>query len=111
MGRLRYFIEHLLFHAQWAEDIPEVKEDGSSPAVILVGSKSDLRKAQHSPEDEPLITQEEAEACRKSIHARKYVECSAKEDQNIRELFQAAIEAHLKPKRKPGCLLGGCFGL
>ena len=98
-------IKLLFFNVQWTKDIPKT-ENGSYPPIILVGSKSDLRKVEPNPEDSPHVTPAEAKACRKSIHARKYVECSAKEDNNIEAVFQAAMEAYLKPKSKGGC---GCF--
>jgi small GTP-binding protein len=83
--------------------IPEVKEHCPNAPYILVGMKSDLRDefAQHADEYrnkgwEP-IPASKAEEMRKAINAQAYIECSARIQYNLKEVFEAAIKVVLHP--------------
>jgi small GTP-binding protein len=98
--------------------VPEVKEHCPTTPYILVGMKSDLRDQfqQHADEYrskgwEPVSTSK-AEEMKKSIGAHGYIECSAKIQYNLKEVFEAAIKVVLHPPssepvqnetRKDGC--------
>ncbi|KAK9760599.1 GTP-binding protein Rho1 [Basidiobolus ranarum] len=85
--------------------------------IVLVGCKSDLRedkeiiKELQKTMQKPIEYQEALDAA-KSIEAVKYVECSAKSNEGVQDVFeQAAAAALLNPKarkrlkgNKKGCI-------
>jgi GTPase SAR1 family protein len=84
--------------------------------LILVGTKADLRDDPNFLKDMQgkgvkVKTAEDAEELRKAIKAVKYVECSAKTQQGIKQVFDESIKVVLFAKRKPvkkeksGCAL------
>ena len=78
------------------------KPNGLVAPFILVGTKSDLRKK--VPAQETLVTTAQAKACRQKVSASSYLECSAKENDNIEAVFDAAIKAcnsTSKPAKTP----------
>lgn len=73
--------------------------------IILVGCKEDLRDDQKTKEElqktsQRPVTEAQGEEVRKKIGAFKYLECSAKTNKNVREVFEAATRAALLTKRK-----------
>eukprot|EP00698_Gefionella_okellyi_P017585 TRINITY_DN5168_c0_g1_i2.p2 TRINITY_DN5168_c0_g1~~TRINITY_DN5168_c0_g1_i2.p2 ORF type:complete len:199 (-),score=37.00 TRINITY_DN5168_c0_g1_i2:883-1479(-) len=93
---------------------PEVQHHCPGTPIILVGLKSDLR-------DDPQmlqklreknlspITNEEGHALEKQIKALTYVECSAKSQEGVKEVFDHAIKAVLFPRKRGGKKSsGGC---
>jgi Ras homolog gene family, member A len=77
--------------------------------IILVGCKVDLRNDPKTIEDlrrtsQRPVTREEGEAVAQKIGALKYLECSARTQQGVREVFENATRAALmvadKPKKK-----------
>ncbi|OAQ59064.1 small GTPase-binding protein [Pochonia chlamydosporia 170] len=82
---------------KWA---PEVSGYCRGVPVILVGCKMDLRfdqktLAELKKIDKKPVTPEEGEKMRTSINARIYLECSAKINQGVREVFESATRAAL----------------
>ncbi|KAF1967570.1 GTP-binding protein rho1 precursor [Bimuria novae-zelandiae CBS 107.79] len=81
--------------------------------IILVGCKKDLRFDQKTIEElhktsQKPVTPEQAEDVRKKIGAQKYLECSAKTNEGVREVFEHATRAALttrKEKKKKNCLI------
>ncbi|KAJ4994274.1 GTP-binding protein RhoA (Ras family protein) [Stagonosporopsis vannaccii] len=79
--------------------------------IILVGCKKDLRFDQKTIEElhktsQKPVTPEQAEDVRKKIGAQKYLECSAKTNEGVREVFEHATRAALltrKEKKKSKC--------
>ena len=96
---------------------PEVTHHCQNVPLILVGTKSDLKQDPNYAKsmDEKgakMKTAEDAEELRKAIKAVKYIECSAKTQHNIKQVFDECIKVVLFAKRKPvkaqkssGCLL------
>ncbi|KAL0477893.1 Ras-related protein Rac [Acrasis kona] len=97
---------------------PEVHHHLPAVNVLLVGTKTDLRddasvvnKLREKNLD--LITTEKAEELRNAIKAVKYIECSARTQTGIKQVFDSAIRAHMfgvkvapaKPVKKSPCLL------
>jgi small GTP-binding protein len=87
--------------------VPEVKEHCPTTPYILVGMKSDLRDsfAQHADEYkskgmEP-IPASKGEEMKKAIGAQTYLECSARMQYNLKEVFEAAIKVVLHPPSAP----------
>jgi len=68
--------------------------------IILVGCKKDLRYDQKIIEElrktsQKPVSPEEGEEIRKKISAYKYLECSAKTNEGVREVFEHATRAAL----------------
>jgi small GTP-binding protein len=83
--------------------VPEVKEHCPTTPYILVGMKSDLRDqfTQHTDEYrskglEPVAASK-AEEMKRVIGAQTYIECSARIQYNLKEVFEAAIKVVLHP--------------
>ena len=83
--------------------VPEVKEHCPQTPYILVGMKSDLRDqfSQHADEYrqkgmEPVASQK-GEEMKKTIGAQDYIECSARMQYNLKEVFESAIKVVLHP--------------
>jgi Ras family protein A len=87
-------------HEKW---IHEVSNFCPEVPIVLVGTKSDLRhdaativelrKTKQHP-----ITYREAVDAQIKIGARAYVECSAKLNFNVAEVFDTAVKCSLQPK-------------
>ena len=70
---------------------------------ILVGTKKDLRRGQR---DGQCVSALEGEAVAKRIGAKAYLECSAKFNEGVEEVFEvAAREAIKKPKGRGACVI------
>ncbi|OMH86190.1 GTP-binding protein rho1 [Zancudomyces culisetae] len=90
--------------------IAEVLHFCAGLPIILVGCKKDLRNDPRTIEDlrrnglHPVTTEEGMSVAQK-IGAFKYLECSAKTNDGVREVFEAATRAALlsKTKKKRGC--------
>jgi len=83
----------------------EVKHFCAYAPYILVGCKKDLRYDQKTIDElrktnQKPITPEEGEAIRKKIEAEKYVECSAKTNEGVREVFEIATRHALLYNKK-----------
>ncbi|KIJ27855.1 hypothetical protein M422DRAFT_61986 [Sphaerobolus stellatus SS14] len=89
---------------------PEVAHFCEGTPLILVGTKTDLRKDEQTrrmlgAQGTTPVTPEQGDAVAKEIGA-KYMECSAKTGQGVREVFNAALKESMKGKwgkivRKP----------
>ncbi|KAJ3568091.1 hypothetical protein NPX13_g6542 [Xylaria arbuscula] len=82
--------------------------------IILVGCKKDLRYDAKTIEElrktsQKPVSPEEGEDIRKKIGAYKYLECSAKTNEGVREVFEHATRAALlsrsRPKKHSKCLI------
>lgn len=86
---------------QWAK---EVKHFCKGVPVILVGNKIDLRGDQEmidslaKKEQVPVCT-EKTKVMANKINAHAYVECSAKIQQGVQDVFETAAKAALKKNR------------
>jgi GTPase SAR1 family protein len=93
--------------------LPEIKQHAESAPIILVGTKSDLRNDPDTintlkKKGQAPITSEQGSALQRDIGAAKYMECSAKRNENVKEIFNEAIRAHLfgvqqAPKKTSVC--------
>ncbi|XP_071083758.1 transforming protein RhoA-like [Haliotis cracherodii] len=79
----------------------------SDRPIVLVATKKDLRDSDHSfssvrgsdkVQQEPVTTLEGQEM-RGKLHAVDFIECSAKQDDGVRELFQRVAEVGLESSR------------
>ncbi|KAG9229094.1 P-loop containing nucleoside triphosphate hydrolase protein [Amylocarpus encephaloides] len=85
--------------------ISEVLHFCSGLPIILVGCKKDLRYDQKTIEElhktsQKPVTPEQGEEIRKKIGAYKYLECSAKTNEGVREVFEHATRAALLTKKQ-----------
>ncbi|EZF32517.1 GTP-binding protein rhoA, partial [Trichophyton interdigitale H6] len=85
--------------------ISEVLHFCSGHPIILVGCKKDLRHDQRTIEElhktsQKPVTPEQGEEVRKKIGAYKYLECSARTNEGVREVFESATRAALLSKEK-----------
>ena len=78
---------------------------------ILVGCKKDLRDDAKTIEElaqnkQRIVSPEEGNAMAQTIGAYKYMECSARCGEGIKEVFEDAARAAIIPKeRKRSCLI------
>ncbi|KAJ2008074.1 GTP-binding protein Rho1 [Coemansia thaxteri] len=84
--------------------IGEVLEYAADVPLLLVGLKEDLRGdpgivAQLALDGQKPTTREQALQVAKAIGAQLYLECSAKKNVGVREVFSAAVRCTLKPPR------------
>lgn len=89
--------------------ISEVSHFCPRVPIILVGCKKDLRSDPGTVEElrkvcqKPVSTQEGDEV-RRAIRARKYLECSARTKEGVREVFDNATRAAISRKsHSPRC--------
>jgi len=88
--------------------IPELTKSsqGSRAPLVIIGTKSDLRNDRELAAN--LVPRGDIEAVVKAVGAAGYIECSAKDHTNIKEVFQAAIKQGLESiKAARGLSVGG----
>eukprot|EP01126_Amoeba_proteus_P058737 TRINITY_DN761_c0_g1_i2.p1 TRINITY_DN761_c0_g1~~TRINITY_DN761_c0_g1_i2.p1 ORF type:complete len:194 (+),score=37.19 TRINITY_DN761_c0_g1_i2:73-654(+) len=74
--------------------VPEIKQHGDPDSpIILVATKSDLRAS--NPDN---VSEDRGKEMAKKIQAYKYIECSARTQDNLQEVFQETIRAVIRPK-------------
>ena len=94
--------------------LPEVNHFCPNIPVVLVGNKKDLRSDPDTLEElekrklKPVTT-EQGKAMAERVKAVAYLECSAKTREGVREIFETAARASLRPSRRSqhhwGCKL------
>lgn len=77
---------------------PEIRHHCDSTPILLVGTKEDLRE-DSSTSDHNNISYNEAKCFGKQIQAVKYVECSAKTQKGVKQVFDEAVKAALFPPK------------
>ncbi|CAN1757813.1 Rac-like GTP-binding protein ARAC1 [Linum perenne] len=94
--------------------IPELKHYAPGVPIILVGTKLDLRDDKQFFIDHPgavpistaqvddpsVLCLQQGEELRKLIGAPAYIECSAKTQENVKAVFDAAIRVVLQPPKQ-----------
>jgi len=92
---------------KWA---PEMKHFCPNVPIILVGNKKDLR-GDHVTETERTkkrqVSSDQGKEMAQTIKAHTYLECSAKNNEGVREVFETATRAALNDKKKQSrrCIL------
>ena len=76
--------------------MPELRRFEKRAKIILVGLKSDLRSSKQKS-GSVIVTTEEALKLAKKSGAKRYLECSAKTQQGLHDVFDEAIRAVLIP--------------
>ena len=92
--------------------VPEIRNFDKNASIILVGNKLDLREDKESIEKlvnykSAPISFELGSKLAQDIDAFKYIECSAKTQENLKQVFDSVIEYSLShsPKKKSECLI------
>ena len=80
--------------AKW---LPEIKNHCPDVPMILVGTKSDLRK-----ENPDSVTVDQANALSKKMKAVCYMECSALTQEGLAAVFDKAVEVSMGGPKGPG---------
>ncbi|KAM9266925.1 rho-related GTP-binding protein RhoD [Cariama cristata] len=81
---------------------PEVNHFCKGVPVLLVGCKTDLRRDRSVPQEGRLepISYQQGEAMARQVHAVSYLECSARYQENIEDIFAEACRAALSAARR-----------
>jgi len=89
--------------SKWYQEVVHFCQD---VPLVLVGTKVDLRKDEKIIESlrqtnqQPITTAQGQDLARK-IKAFKYLECSARTQENLKTVFDEAIKAVISPKPPP----------
>jgi len=78
--------------------VPEIQHHAPSVPIVLVGTKSDLRKDEATAQQlkgrqQEMVQVEPAERMAKEIGAVKFLECSALTQEGLKQVFDDAIRA------------------
>lgn len=92
---------------------PEVSHHCPSVPILLVGTKSDLRNDAETQrklkeQNQSPVTHQQGAALARQIHAARYLECSALNQDGIKDVFAEAVRAFLNPQTtatKKSCVL------
>jgi GTPase SAR1 family protein len=94
--------------------LPEIKHHTQNVAMVIVGTKCDLRDNTEFIENlkkqgEGIVERGKGEDLCKKVKAYSYRECSAKADKGVKEVFTDAVTAgntsNSGSKEKKGCYL------
>ncbi|XP_042899433.1 ras-related protein ced-10 isoform X1 [Parasteatoda tepidariorum] len=77
---------------------PEIRHLCPTTPFILVGTKTDLRENAEGQSKDKFISRTQGKKLASKIKAAKYVECSAKEINGVKEVFEETVRAVLSPK-------------
>jgi len=85
--------------------VPEIQHHAPGVPILLVGTKSDLRKDQNTlnqlkTRGQGMVSPENASTMAKEVGATKYLECSALTQEGLKQVFDDAIRAAMAPKGK-----------
>jgi len=87
--------------------VPEIQHHAPGVPLLLVGTKSDLRKDQATKTQllsrgQTMVTTEEAQNMAKGVGATRYLECSALTQEGLKQVFDDAIRAAMTKPSKGG---------
>jgi len=94
--------------AKW---YPELMHFCPEVPFILVGTKMDVRNdesevAKLRSQGQNPITNQQGQELSKKLGAIRYMECSAKTQENLKDVFDEAVRSVLRPaKKKKGCII------
>jgi len=86
--------------------VPEIQHHAPNVPILLVGTKSDLRKddntiKQLNSRQQSMVTIEAAQRMAKEIGAVNFLECSALTQEGLKQVFDDAIRAAMSRPNKP----------
>jgi Ras-related C3 botulinum toxin substrate 1 len=85
--------------------VPELRQHCPDAPIILVGTKLDLRDDKDTinklkEKGQEPVSYEQGMSMMKEIGGINFGECSARSQKGLKEIFNFAIEAHLKPNKE-----------
>lgn len=80
----------------------EINKYAPNTPFILVGTKLDIRESKKGETSELFVTKAQGEELKKELGAFQYVECSARTQVNMKQVFDEAIRCVLIEKSKAG---------
>ena len=83
--------------------VPEVRHHCAGVPVVLVATKTDLRRAQGAQHQS--LTTNEGDQLARRLHVDGYVECSSKTGDGVAQVFQTAAREVIRPQRPPKPLI------
>ncbi|KAL1261118.1 hypothetical protein QQF64_008945, partial [Cirrhinus molitorella] len=94
---------------------PEVSEHCPNVPILLVGTKKDLRDDSEvlqklKEKNLSVVSQQQGAALARQIQASKYMECSALNQEGVKEVFTEAVRAFLYPKSRERKKTTFCWG-
>jgi len=86
--------------------VPEIQHHAPNVPILLVGTKSDLRKddntiKQLNSRQQSMVTVDSAQRMAKEIGAVNFLECSALTQEGLKQVFDEAIRAAMSKPNKP----------
>ena len=78
---------------------PELRNFEPDTPIVLVGTKKDLRDDENSKENK--ISTVKGMSLSAIIGASRYMEVSAKTQENLKEVFEEVCKVHLQPPLPP----------
>jgi len=86
--------------------VPEIQHHAPNVPILLVGTKSDLRKDENTikqlnSRQQSVVTVENAQQMAKEIGAVNFLECSALTQEGLKQVFDDAIRAAMSKPNKP----------
>jgi len=83
--------------------VTEIQQHAEGVPIVLVGTKADLRSDEETnnqlrSKGLAMVSKDDAAKLVQEIGAQDYVECSALTQENLKNVFDTAIRAALKPK-------------
>jgi len=87
--------------------VPEIQHHAPGVPLLLVGTKSDLRKdtattQQLTSRGQQMVTPDAAKEMAKEVGATRYLECSALTQEGLKQVFDDAIRAAMTKPSKSG---------
>lgn len=78
---------------------PELQHHAPGVPIILVGTKIDLRTASVGDSTEEMLSKEQGEQLREELNVYKYVECSARTQEGLKQVFEEAVRCVLAKQK------------
>jgi len=89
--------------------VPEIQHHAPGAPFILVGTKLDLRNEAKAGSEGKFISRLQGESLREELKAWKYLECSARTQEGLKQVFDEAIRCVLTSQKtvtkKKKCLI------
>lgn len=89
--------------------VPEIQHHAPGAPFILVGTKLDLRNEAKPGSEGKFVSKMQGESLREELKAWKYLECSARTQEGLKQVFDEAIRCVLTSQKtvtkKKKCLI------
>lgn len=86
--------------------LPRIRSLGKDIPVILVGTQLDMRKTN----EQGHVSDEQGKFIGKQLKSNHYIECSAKMDFRIQDVFEKAVYAKIRHSKRKSNIIRRVFG-